>query len=75
MTSSLLTLIDRPVDGDVTPNAANTTYIRPPPGMMMNQTLPSQIDNSSESSSGGGNGNASYPYSYFVGGYDQTLRF
>lgn len=76
MTSSLLTLIDRPVDGDVTPNAANTTYIRPPPGMMMNQTVPSQIDNSSESSSGGGNnGNASYPYSYFVGGYDQTPRF
>ena len=75
MTASLLTMIDRPVDGDITPNAANTSYIRPPPGMMMNQTGPSQFDNPSGSSSDATTGDTSYSYSYFVGGYDQTPRF
>jgi len=37
MTASLLTMIDRPLDGDITPNTTNSSYLRPPPGMMMNQ--------------------------------------
>jgi hypothetical protein len=66
MTASLLTMIDRPMDGDITPNTTNSSYLRPPPGMMMNQMGPSQFENPSGSSS---------DTSYFVGGYDQTPRF
>ena len=43
MTASLLTMIDRPIDGDITPNTTNASYIRPPPGMM-NQVGSSHFD-------------------------------
>lgn len=66
MTASLLTMIDRPTDGDITPNTTNTSYLRPPPGMMTNQMGPSQFDNPLGSSSDS---------NYFMGGYDQTPRF
>lgn len=66
MTASLLTMIDRPTDGDITPNTTNASYLRPPPGMMTNQMGPSQFDNPPGSTS---NSN------YFMGGYDQTPRF
>lgn len=66
MTASLLTMIDRPTDGDITPNTTNTSYLRPPPGMMTNQMGPSQFDNPPGSSDS----------NYFMGGYtDQTPRF
>ncbi len=64
MTASLLTMIDRPTDGDITPNTTNASYLRPPPGMM-NQMGPSQFDNPPGSSDS----------NYFMGGYDQTPRF
>eukprot|EP00984_Skeletonema_dohrnii_P015785 scaffold6887_cov102-Skeletonema_dohrnii-CCMP3373.AAC.1 len=66
MTASLLTMIDRPTDGDITPNTTNSSYLRPPPGMMMNQMGPSQLDNPPGSSADS---------NYFMGGYDQTPRF
>eukprot|EP00986_Skeletonema_menzelii_P003827 scaffold1254_cov158-Skeletonema_menzelii.AAC.4 len=65
MTASLLTMIDRPTDGDITPNTTNASYLRPPPGMMTNQMSPSQFDNPPGSSD----------YNYFMGGYDPTPRF
>ena len=66
MTASLLTMIDRPVDGDITPNTTNASHIRPPPGIMMNQMGPSQFEHST--------GPQSHSSNYF-NGHDQTPRF